>query len=165
MKYQFGSTSKKRAKNVSEYLINAADEALAASLTDMTIPWRGGRRTAKQQREIYDRGASKADGYGVKSYHQSGKALDIIPYFDGKGHYFDVDSEFIEFAKLMFMAFDNMKEAGEVPSDVYLHWGGFWGDEDLNNDGFLEAFVDKTGWDKAHWELRPYPQRNILKLK
>ena len=165
MGYVFGRTSKRRAKDVSQHLTDVAEEALATSSVDMTIPWRGGLRSAEQQNEIYKRKASKADGYIKKSYHQSGKALDVIPYFDGEGHYENVDDKFIDFAKLMFEIFEDRKDAGIIPENMYLHWGGFWGDKDLDGDGFLEAFVDKTGWDKAHWELRSKPQRGVLKLK
>jgi peptidoglycan L-alanyl-D-glutamate endopeptidase CwlK len=164
MGYIFGRTSKRRSQKVTEYLTNAADEALAASSIDMTIPWRGGFRTAAKQHEIYLNGNSRADGYSKKSYHQTGQALDVIPYVNGEGRYFGVDEEFIKFAKLMFLAFEHQQTFGDIPEDLHLHWGGYWGAKDKDGDGVLEAVVDKTGWDKAHWELRDYPQRNVLKL-
>lgn len=164
MGYGFGTTSKRRYRYVDTSLVDIAVEALSISEIDMTVPWRGGKRTATQQHEIYLNGNSKADGYNKKSYHQSGKALDVIPYVNGEGRYFGVDERFIAFARHMFLVFDNAKEDGIISPDVFLHWGGFWGAEDLDGNGILEAIQDKTGWDKAHWEFRSRPQRNVLKL-
>lgn len=154
----------KRAEEVTRDLVAVAEEALSLSVIDMTIPWRGGLRTALQQNAIFKAGNSRADGFDKKSYHQSGMALDVIPWVDGEGKYFGVDNEFIFFAKIMFAVFEDRKEAGIIPEDLHLHWGGFWGAKDNDGDGKLAAITDKTGWDKAHWELRSYPQRNVLEL-
>ena len=43
----------------------------------------GGKRTPEQQNKLYQKGASKCDGYKRKSAHQSGKAFDIICYHNG----------------------------------------------------------------------------------
>ena len=165
MGFSFGKTSNRRLKNVNEILVMTAELALRFSdVVDMTIPWRGGLRTAEQQKELFEAGNTRCDGYVKKSYHQSGNALDIVPWYKGKVDYSATD-RFLEFAKKMFAAFDYLKMDGRIPDDVYLHWGGFWSAKDNNGDGILNHIDDKLGWDKPHWEIRSKPQKNVLKFK
>lgn len=164
MAYSFGRKSITRTTGVKEYLVRTAVVALNFSSVDMTIPWRGGKRTALQQNELFDSGSTRCDGYEKKSYHQSGKAIDIVPWYNGKQDYKATD-RFESFAKTMFATFKFLQTIGQVPADVYLHWGGFWSATDNNGDGILSHIDDEFGWDQPHWEIRSKPQRNVLKFK
>lgn len=139
--YRWSERSQRRMQGVDPLLTRCATNALAQSRYDMTIPWMGGVRTPEQQKEIYDRGASKADGTNHLSYHQSGKALDIEPVGYNNTN---PDKTYLakarnHFAQQMFNEFSHMKASGMIPEHINLHWGGLWG---------------STGWDPQHWELR-----------
>jgi peptidoglycan L-alanyl-D-glutamate endopeptidase CwlK len=55
---------------------------LARGNVDFTVI--SGFRTAEEQNKMFAKGVSKLDGYENKSYHQSGMAIDFIPYpFNG----------------------------------------------------------------------------------
>ena len=131
MSYRFGDRSIKRLEGVHENLIVCASKALYASDFDMTIPWMGGLRTAKEQNEIFKKGYSQRDGYTRKSYHQTGMAIDIIPvdggYTNGAG--------FRHFAGKMFSQWQSMIKNGQIPENMYLEWGGHW-----------TSFIDKPHW-------------------
>jgi peptidoglycan L-alanyl-D-glutamate endopeptidase CwlK len=148
---------------VDDTLKMVAITALSFSKIDMSVPWRGGKRTAEEQNELFQAGNSRCDGFRLKSFHQSGQALDLVPYVNGKIDY-TATEQFIKFAKLMLETFEFLQAIGKVPKDIHLHWGGFWSATDNNNDGILTAIDDKSGWDKPHWELRDYPQKNKLLL-
>lgn len=164
MGYSFGRTSHKRMFGVDDILKKTAITALSFSDIDMTVPWRGGKRTAEEQNELFKAGNSRCDGFRIKSYHQSGQALDLVPYVNGKIDY-TATEQFIKFANIMFATFKFLQATGSIPKNIYLHWGGFWSAKDNNGDGILSTIDDKTGWDKPHWELRDKPQNNVLKLQ
>ena len=89
-KYAFGRTSLDRMVGVHPDLVKVAHRALVISGRrkngiDFTIPIHGGKRTAEEQKGLFDKGVSKADGYEKKSYHQTGFALDVIPYVKAEG--------------------------------------------------------------------------------
>lgn len=144
--FQFGKRSKERMDGVHPLLQYCAMRALEGADFDMTIPWMGGRRTEEEQKEIYNRGASKADGTIFKSNHQ--------PKEDGYSH--ALDSEPVgynkestgkkylakarnHFAQRMFDEWAGLKKEGEPGTEKFdLHWGGLWG---------------SSGWDKQHFEL------------
>lgn len=164
MPYKYGKTSKRRGEGVNPILWMVAVMALAYSRNDMSIPWRGGKRTAKQQLALYNAGNSRCDGTNLVSFHQSGEALDIVPYVNGKIDY-KAFKEFQAFAKLMFATFEYLQKVKMISPKLHLHWGGFWSAKDLNRDGYLSSVDDKFGWDLPHWELRDNQQRNVLKIK
>lgn len=167
MAYSFGRKSLVRAHGVNDYLLRTAVVALTFSNQDMSIPWRGGKRTAEEQKELFLDKASRCDGYIKESYHQSGDALDLVPYKKGqtvKQTYTNFKG-FQAFAKVMLATFCFLQALGQIPDDLYLHWGGFWSARDENNDGYLRHQDDKFGWDSPHWELRTRPQKNVLKIK
>lgn len=139
--FKFGTRSHRRMQGVDPLLTGCAMNALAKSKYDMTIPWMGGVRTPEQQKEIFERGASKCDGVKVLSYHQTGLALDVEPVGYNKEQ---TNKSYLpkvrnHFAQLMFNEFGKLKADGVIPRDVYLHWGGLWG---------------ASGWDPQHFELR-----------
>jgi len=163
MGYNFGRKSLERARGVDKELLLTAVVALSFSEVDMSIPWRGGLRTPEQQKELFDAGNSRCDGFIKKSFHQSGNALDVVPYINGKLDYEDSE-RFQKFARIMLAAFTFLQSIGKVDKDKYLHWGGFWSARDDNNDGYLHHTDDRFGWDQPHWEIRLAPQRNVLKF-
>lgn len=133
--FRWGSTSKRRMEGVNPLLVEFANRLLHESPWDLSIPWRGGVRTAEQQKEIFDRGASKADGYNKKSYHQSGNAIDICIYSKNIDEMYDREK---------------LDHLGEIGKEIWLEmyhegklndwnpiWGGSW-----------------RFYDPVHWELR-----------
>lgn len=130
--YKFGSRSIKRMEGVDQSLIDVAVEALKISHhrggPDFTIPKYGGLRTEDEQKELFKKKRSKADGVNKKSYHQSGKALDVIAYVNGSATY---DEEYLyEVAVCMLQAAAKL--------NVKLEWGGNW----------------KGKWDKPHYQIK-----------
>ena len=123
MSYKYGDRSTRRMQGVNNDLVDCAVKALAECPYDMTIPWMGGVRTAKEQNDIYKTGASTKDGYDKKSYHQSGNALDIIPVMK------DCEKSYRKFAGLMFTIWQREGYKG------ILQWGGHWAN-----------FIDKPHW-------------------
>lgn len=136
-KYQYGKLSKKRMKGVNYWLVLCANIALSnCKKYDQTIPWMGGLRLAEDQNRIFKNGASQLDGYKEKSYHQSGNALDVVPYHKGKADY-KCEKGFREFAKCMFNAWQYIQKRYPQARRYRLEYGGHW----MN-------FVDNP-----HWQL------------
>jgi len=138
-KYQWGQTSLNRMKGLDEKLVRVLFRAIRiASMKkdgiDMSIPQFGGIRTADEQNKLFENGFSKCDGYNKKSYHQSGKAVDVIPYIKGKNVYsLPNEEQEILFGKVAVC----MLEAAAMEG-VKLNWGGNW-----------------KGWlDRPHFEIR-----------
>lgn len=153
--------SKENINTVNEVLQILARELLLKCEYKLAVLSSGGKRTAEEQNAIFLQGHSKCDGYNKKSYHQTGLAIDFVPYVDMKLSWAS-GLAFLTVAKTVFEVWDKMIESGEA-QDYYLHWGGFWGAKDLDNDGLLEI-SDKLGWDGAHYELRKKEQRNTMKI-
>ncbi len=149
-KYKFGKTSTGRKDTTSKYLQITANRALRCSPIDFGVPWMGGRRSVLEQKEIFDMGNSRCDGYDKISYHQqvdedgNGKALDLVPYIPGTGFSYNAYGRFGIIGMLMLEAWEELKEEGKIPDNLYLHWGGFW----------RNLKPEKLGWDLAHYEIR-----------
>jgi len=103
-------------EGVDENLISIAKEALSLSKIDFGIPQYGGLRREDEQHKLFLDGKSKADGLYKKSYHQSGKALDVYAYVDGKASW-SVE-HLSQIACAMFQA--------AINQGVKLEWGGLW---------------------------------------
>jgi peptidoglycan L-alanyl-D-glutamate endopeptidase CwlK len=147
-KYQFGNSSNTRKSTVSKYLQITADRAILCSPVDFGVPWMGGKRTTEEQQDIFAQGYSRADGVKVKSYHQSGNAIDLVPYIPGIGYAYDAQARFGVIGMLMLEAWEELQDEGTIPKNLYLHWGGFWSKKAPKN----------LGWDLAHYEIRNKPQ-------
>lgn len=139
--FSWGKTSLKRMEGVDQQLINCATRALYNCKTyDQSVQWRGGLRSAEQQLEIFNRGASSKDGTNKLSYHQSGLALDVAPVGIKmedlekmvKGQMVP-HAGFREFSFNMFQTWQNMLVAGEAKG--FLQWGGNW-----------KSFIDLPHW-------------------
>jgi len=160
--FNWGKRSKKNILTVYQVLQILANRLILKSPYDMGVLDNGGIRTAGQQQEIFLAGNSKCDGYIKISYHQSGFAIDFVPYVNGKFTWSN-GLAFLSIAKIAFEIWNEMQAEG-LTEDYYLHWGGYWGDQDLDGDKLLEV-TDKLGWDMAHYELRRTPQANQLEIR
>jgi peptidoglycan L-alanyl-D-glutamate endopeptidase CwlK len=153
-KYNFGRSSTTRKKTVSKYLQLTADKAIKSSPVDFGVPWMGGKRTAEEQKDIFNKGYSRADGYNNLSYHQkvdevgAGKAIDLVPYIPGVGFAYDAVGRFGIIGMLMLEAWEELQDEGKIPEKLHLHWGGFWRNREPKD----------LGWDLAHYEIRSAPQ-------
>ena len=131
--YKFGERSYRRIEGVNQDLVNCAEIALSKSRYDMMIPWMGGVRTPEEQNAIFLDGNSKCDGYKIKSYHQSGNAIDLIPvdkkYKNTRG--------LNHFANLMLITWQELLIKGDAKG--LMTWGGTFGSQ---------------GWDKPHFEIK-----------
>lgn len=134
--HKWGNTSKKRMEGVNPILIEFANRLLHDSPLDLSIPWRGGLRTAEQQREIYDRGASKCDGTHKKSYHQSGNAIDICIYSKTIEGMYDRDRLEV-IGDIGLLVWSEMEYDG-VTDGYELTWGGNF----------------RSFYDPVHWEIK-----------
>lgn len=116
MAFKFSRSSIERMNGVDKNLRNVAYRALQISKVDFGIPAYGGRRTAEEQKQLFDDGKSQLDGTEKKSYHQTGKALDVYAFVDGKASW--------EPEHLAMVATAMLQAASEM--GVKLEWGGLW---------------------------------------
>ena len=80
--YTYGTSSREKLLTVDSKLRELAIRALAESKYDISII--DGLRTTEQQQELFAKGASEADGVMRLSAHQSGRAIDVLPWVAGK---------------------------------------------------------------------------------
>ena len=156
-RFKFSATSAERLGTVSTYLELCARTFLADSFVDITVPPYGGKREIPEQKMLFDKGYSKCDGVKNTSLHQredkqhKGLALDLVPYANGKADY-SAQARFGYVGRGMLDTWEMLKQRGDVPQDLYLHWGGLWS----NYGGAM-------GWDLAHYEIRSHAQTSKLK--
>lgn len=161
-KYVWSSRSLKNIGTVCKQLQLLAHEIINVVPVDVCVLDNGGYRTAKEQNVLFQDGYSKCDGYRVKSYHQSGLAIDFVPIIDGKPTWANGIALY-ENAIVIMKAWEEKVKHTSLESNLHLHWGGFFGAVDLNKDGVLQI-DEKLGWDMVHWELRSREQKNNYKL-
>jgi peptidoglycan L-alanyl-D-glutamate endopeptidase CwlK len=118
--FVFSAASRKNMANVNRILVELALRAIDKSTVDFGVIRNGGFRTVEQQRELYKLGRSKADGIVKISYHQTGNALDLIPWVDGKFTWSSKEA-FNAINKAVMEAWGEMNVKG-----VKLEWGGNW---------------------------------------
>ena len=137
--YNWGKTSLKRMKGLDERLVKVLFRAIRIASkkkdgVDLTIPHFGGLRTADEQNKLFENGFSKCDGYEKKSFHQSGRAVDVIPYVKGENIYQMKEAE----KQLLFHKVAVCMLEASNKEGVRLNWGGNW-----------------TSWlDRPHFEIR-----------
>jgi len=146
----FGNRSIKNIQTTHRILQQLATAVMARSEFDFGVLDNGGLRTAAEQNKLFKEGASQCDGIIKKSYHQSGLAIDFVPYIGG--YTWKNKEAFLHIAKIAFEEIENI-----FTEDYHLHWGGYWSAKDLDGDGILEV-TDKLGWDLPHFELRKKEQ-------
>jgi len=128
MSFKLSNNSINNMKGIDNRLIDIAEVAIKLSNIDFGIPSTGGLRTTEDQAKLFADGVSKADGVNGKSYHQSGKALDVYAYVDGKASWDKLHLALVATAMLQASA-----QLG-----YELKWGGLW----------------KSWQDMPHFELR-----------
>ena len=126
--FKLGNNSIKNLTGVDGRLVEIADLAITISRIDFGIPSTGGLRTTADQAKLFADGVSKADGVNNKSYHQSGKAIDVYAYVDGKASW--------DKYHLTTSATSMLQAAAQL--GYPLKWGGNW----------------KSWQDMPHYELK-----------
>lgn len=157
MSFKLGKQSLKNIDNIHPYLKIIVKKTIEISEVDFGILNTGGMRTAEMQNEIFKNGNSKCDGFNIKSYHQSGKAVDLVPFVDGKYTWINKNA-FIKILKAWEKAENELKIDGIIPDNISIHHGIYWNWKDLNMDGELDI-NDRVGFDCAHHEIRTKPQK------
>jgi peptidoglycan L-alanyl-D-glutamate endopeptidase CwlK len=133
--YQYGQNSLNQLATVHKDLQAVAHRAIRKSArrkdggVDFAIPQFGGKRTAEEQNGLFKKGVSNADGYDKPSYHQTGLALDIIPYVKHekvKGNAIYTKYISNQKRKMYFhiIAVCMLQAANEM--GVKMTWGGNW---------------------------------------
>ena len=114
--FSFSKTSLERRHGINKKLIEISDLALSISVIDFGIPDHGGRRSNREQHQLFKDGLSKCDGYDKKSNHQEGYAIDVYAYVDGKASW--------EEEHLAMVAAAMLQAASQL--GYKLEWGGLW---------------------------------------
>ena len=116
MSFQLSNNSINNLAGVDGRLIDIADLAIKLTNVDFGIPSTGGLRTAEDQHRLFEDGKSKADGVNNLSYHQSGKAVDVYAYVNGKASW--------EKEHLAIIAASMLQASAQLGYE--LKWGGLW---------------------------------------
>ena len=114
--FKLGQNSLNNRAGVDPRLIEISDLAISLSNIDFGIPSTGGLRTTEDQAKLFTSGVSKADGRKNKSYHQTGRAVDVYAYVDGKASW--------EKEHLALIAAAMLQASAEL--GYKLSWGGLW---------------------------------------
>jgi len=114
--FKLGQNSLNNRAGVDPRLIEITDLAIGISNIDFGIPSTGGLRTTEDQAKLFTSGVSKADGRENKSYHQTGLAVDLYAYVDGKASWDKLHLSLCAAAMLQASAQLGYK----------LKWGGNW---------------------------------------
>lgn len=112
--FRLSNKSIENMSGVHQDLKKVAHRAIEITKIDFGIPSSGGDRTAEEQHELFKKGLSKCDGYDVKSYHQSGNALDFYAYVGGRASWNEYH--------LAMVATAFLQAASEL--GIKLEWGG-----------------------------------------
>lgn len=114
--YRLSKTSLRNLDGVHPELIDVVKMAIQITKVDFGIPSTGGYRTEETQHKLFKDGKSKADGYTNKSNHQTGNAVDVYAYVDGKASWQQEHLSQVACAML----------ESAIRLDVNLRWGGLW---------------------------------------
>ena len=131
MTFKLSQRSLDRMEGVDERLVAVAKAAIGHTNTDFGVIC--GLRTIEEQRELYNKGASKT----MKSKHIDGNALDLMAYVGSRASWE---------IKLYFDIADAVKQ-GAIDVGVAVRWGASWHINDIREwDGTMEeaynAYVD-----------------------
>lgn len=157
MKYYLSKQTLKNIDGIHEFIKLIIFRMIYITNVDFGVIENGGLRTIKMQNKIFKDGFSNCDGINKVSYHQSGKAVDLVPFVDGKFTWSNKDA-FIELFLTWKEAEAQLKKENKIPKYYFFHHGILWGWKDLNQNGILEI-TDKLGWDCAHHEIRSKQQK------
>ena len=119
MSYKLSNNSFKNIAGVNPILIAIIVEALIDKDCpyDFGIPQFGGIRNAREQNALYHAGLSQLNGYTKKSKHQSGNAVDIFVYVDGRATW---DIKYYKPLARHIMMIASTRYG------IQLTWGGDW---------------------------------------
>ena len=131
MEYTFSNRSLMQLNGVDARLSELMKRAIKVSPIDFGIPTLGGLRTAEEQKRLFDKGVSNCDGYKVKSFHQTGKAIDVYAFVNNKASW---DKQ-----HLSLIAGVVLSEAARL--QIGVKWGGTFDSKHFN------------GWDMPHFQL------------
>jgi peptidoglycan L-alanyl-D-glutamate endopeptidase CwlK len=118
----------------SEELKTAVKDFINYTPIDFVVIESGGLRTAELQNALFKKGYSQLDGYKYKSAHQSGLAVDIVPWVNNEPSW---DIKHCTGLACAFASYLNLKGIKFV--------GGY----DWNNDGIL----NESFYDPCHFEV------------
>lgn len=114
--FKLSARSKKELVGVNPQLVKIVKRAI--EITEQDFGVHDGKRTAKEQNRHFQNGASQLDGYQKKSYHQTGNAVDLVPWINGQ-YKWDWDA--------IYHIAEAMKEAAaEQEMEAKIRWGGVW---------------------------------------
>mgnify|MGYP000044083051 FL=1 len=116
MSYQFGQNSLINRTGINPDLIEILDRAMEISIYDFGVPSSGGLRSTEEQAALFTAGVSMADGRTHKSHHQTGNAVDVYAFVNGKASW---DHE-----HLSVVAAAMLQASSEL--GIPLQWGGLW---------------------------------------
>lgn len=128
MTFRLSKSSLRNLDGVHPEMADVVKLAIQLTKVDFGIPSTGGYRTAEAQNKLFLDGKSNADGYDKKSRHQSGKAVDVYAYVDGKASW--------EPEHLSMVACAMLEAA--IRLDVNMRWGGLW-----------ESFIDMPHFERV----------------
>ncbi len=120
--FSLSAKSKRELMGVQPNLVEVVKRAI--QITNMDFVVFDGKRSAKEQNRHYKNGASQLDGYKKKSYHQSGNAVDLVPFVGGRERHADWNN-YYHLAEAMVRA------ANELGYAQNIRWGAVW-DRRLN---------------------------------
>lgn len=125
----------RRLRGVTPRLIVVFYEAQKRSSYIFNVGYLGGRRTSREQNDLFKNNKTKKDGYKKLSKHQTGKAVDFVVY-DNNGKYIQTVDIYESIARLMQ---DISLELFGLP----LRWGGDWDGDGIRVDKDpTESFLD-----------------------
>jgi len=114
--FQLGKNSVINMAGIDSRLMDIVEVAIKLSNIDFGIPSSGGLRTTEDQAALFTAGKSKCDGRTNKSYHQTGKAIDVYAYVDGKASW--------DHLHLTHIATAMLQASAQLGYE--LKWGGLW---------------------------------------
>ena len=126
--YTFGTKSQKELSSVHQDLQALFLEVIKHRNCSII----SGIRSQEEQQALYAKGrtlpgdiVTHKDGINRRSYHQSGMAVDVLPYFSDEPHIRWRDKEaFLEFGNFVQGVAVMLKRYGAIDHDI--EWGGNW---------------------------------------
>jgi len=112
--FSLGKKSIENLIGVDDELIGVIELAIEITKVDFGIPSTGGYRVEAEQAKLFTAGLSKCDGRVNRSKHQTGRAVDVFGYVDGKASY--------KTEHLAMVAAAMLQAASQL--GIKLKWGG-----------------------------------------
>ena len=133
--FKLSRRSYDRLTGVDQRLIYLCDQVIKITPVDFGIAFLGGRRTAKEQMDLFMQGrkliddkwvkvgatVTNKDGYDKLSRHQSGQAIDVLPFVNGR-----VDQDELNYGMIIASFIIKAKEL-----ELDIESGAFWKWKDL----------------------------------